>query len=407
MKDYLRRKLAKNVKAKGKQSYNKKTKSCTVNAVRMKEATPTTAARVIGSSVQTVYNWLKNGIEEKKRGPARMITDGSPEKERLEQLASEDPYGRLIQIAERLAEETGVNPSYSTAKRQLYSRASPKFTLKTADKSTEEKNLDKLLDMQKGYIDGLNFALSSGRISIDQLCFMDEFPIYAGKVPVKGRVRKGEKLYCRAPYMATRYTGVICITSDACVKVDVFKGNTDDAQCKKFCLESQSSEAPCRNLRGPGLGELLPRGSFLIWDRLGRSGRCRDPKKIHYNPDIISNLAEHGIKTVHLPPKGHLFNPAEVAINAVQQLISRWHPPGNPVNEYGQTLVGPRSFDECRLALSYAISSLSSSSFQGFFKARVRGEQFLARCAKSRSFADVELERQEVAVIWHWPSPLL
>ena len=235
---YLNARKAKNVKSKGKQSYARDVKQCVVAAIAAKEARPTTAARVIGCSVPTIYNWMAKGVDEKKRGPLRMIQDGSPEKEQLEELATRDPYGRLVHLSEKLAKTTGLKPSHSTVKRQLYKRANPKFSLKVADTSSMDNNLEKLLDMQMGYLDGLNFALSSGRITAEQLFFMDEFPIYVGKVPGKGRARKGKKLYARKSYMYTRYTGVICISNKACIKADVIKGNMDDAQCQRFCLES-------------------------------------------------------------------------------------------------------------------------------------------------------------------------
>ena len=166
--------------------------------------------------------------------------------------------------------------------------------------------------MQIGYLDGLKFALDTGRVTLDDLYFQDEFPLYAGKVMNLGRARKNDKVCSRVPYMATRFTGSIVISNKGFVKADLIPGNMTDKSFQEFCLNSQESNNVCRNLGGLPLFSLLPKGSFIVWDRLGRSGRSKNPTRMHFNPAVHSALNRGGIQVVMLLPKGHMLNPAEL-----------------------------------------------------------------------------------------------
>lgn len=117
-------------------------------------------------------------------------------------------------------------------------------------------------------------------------------------------------------------------------------------------------------------------------------------------------IHDGGIEVIFLPAKGHLFNPAEVFINAVQQSISRWHPPGSPVDDHDHAMVGPRNYEECRSALSAAIDGLTPKAYQGFYNKRMQGADFLRRVESSVAYRQVSNERQEVAVVQHWPASL-
>ena len=45
----------------------------------------------------------------------------------------------------------------------------------------------------------------------------------------------------------------------------------------------------------------LPAGTVHLWDRLGRSGRAWNPKKMHYNPQVRAAFLERGIGVDLLP----------------------------------------------------------------------------------------------------------
>lgn len=400
--EHLKYKQSMKISSSGSPTYSDETKENAVEAVVKRKVGIFDTARVLGCTPQSIRNWKKGSLSDKKRGRPRKLKIGSPEEKTLIDLADKDPYSRSVELSEQLERDTGVDLSVSGVNRQLYKRADPPFTLKVPDTTCEDKNMDTLIDIQCGYLDGLNHALNTNHVSRSELFFLDEFPLYCRTLPRKGRTRKGKKLYGRVPYMAARFTGVAVISESGCIKSDVIQGNMNDTNFVRFCLESQHPTQDAPNLGGRPIHQLLPEGSYIIWDRLGRSGRCKHPNKLHYNREIRRRLKQGGVQVVFLPPKGHLLNPAELFINAVQERVARWHPPGNLVDEYGHLVVGPRSYEECRVALSKAVAELKPSAFMGFYDKRCSGDHFVERMQESSIYQQVQNERSEVAVIAHW-----
>ena len=67
-----------------------------------------------------------------------------------------------------------------------------------------------------------------------------------------------------------------------------------------------------KNLGGPPLVDLVDQDKILLLDRLGRSGRSKDPKRMHYNKDVREKFIDKGCGYELLPPKGAEFNPCEL-----------------------------------------------------------------------------------------------
>ena len=51
----------------------------------------------------------------------------------------------------------------------------------------------------------------------------------------------------------------------------------------------------------------------------GRSGRARNPKSQHYNPDVLAAIKSKGAKVLFLPPKAKYLNPLELLFNDLKQ----------------------------------------------------------------------------------------
>ncbi len=56
----------------------------------------------------------------------------------------------------------------------------------------------------------------------------------------------------------------------------------------------------------------LKSGIVVFWDRLGKSGRKKDPVVQHFNPRAKKLIQDKNCKLVLLPPYGKLFNPCEL-----------------------------------------------------------------------------------------------
>ena len=117
-------------------------------------------------------------------------------------IARKDPYSSTKVIACNLVEKTGVDINERTVRRELYERLPPnkKFSLKEHNTSCLDMNLPGILDMQMAYLEGLDAAIASGSLSIEDMYFEDECPLYKGKLPRYGCKQGASPLFGRIPY---------------------------------------------------------------------------------------------------------------------------------------------------------------------------------------------------------------
>lgn len=337
-------------------------------------------------------------------GRPRKVAKGSPEEKLLERLADKDPYCSTEIIACRLLNRTEIEISSRTVRRQLYKRADDRFSYKTPNTSCSEVNLERVLDMQMGYLDGMHSAIAQGLCSEDEFYFADECPIFIGVLPRKGRCRKGEQLYGRAPYRPRKFTLHSAIGPRGYYKVWLSENNANDAEVRHFVLDNIRSPQHAPSLGGPPLPLTIPPHSFFIWDRLGRAGRCLNPSKQHYNPEIHQQFRQAKIQVVMLPPKGHEANPSELFQGNIQASVKRWRAPGQAADESG-----PRDFYEAQKAVSDALDRLrfSCKAFRGWYAARATGCHLRLRWEKDRVAKRVSRRRTvEESEIYQWPRKL-
>ena len=104
----------------------------------------------------------------------------------------------------------------------------------------------------------------------------------------------------------------------------------------------------------------------MIWDRLGRSGRSQNPKKQHYNPEIIKSIVDRGGEVWHLPPYGKYFNPAELLFNDLKNHYIRPH--------YGKFNKELSKETITRIVRKY-MRDVAPTKLPGFFRARANGAE--------------------------------
>ena len=83
----------------------------------------------------------------------------------------------------RLLNKSGINISSRTVCRQLYSRADERFRYKTPNKSCSGDNLERVIDMQMGYLEGMHHAIDQSRCCPQEFYFIDECPLFFGVLP--------------------------------------------------------------------------------------------------------------------------------------------------------------------------------------------------------------------------------
>jgi hypothetical protein len=123
---------------------------------------------------------------------------------------------------------------------------------------------------------------------------MDESFSYLNDMPRMGRSPKGKKVRRSREAHAVRYMFALAKRTDGFIHAPAIskKTMTDEV----IMIYVRAHLVP--NLRA---------GDVVIWDRLGKAGRCLNPKNQHFNPEAKAFIEEKGAKVMFLPPKGKLW----------------------------------------------------------------------------------------------------
>ena len=112
-------------------------------------------------------------------------------------------------------------------------------------------------------------------------------------------------------------------------------------------------------------------GEVVIWDRLGKAGRCLNPTKQHYNPDAIRLIQNAGCQVLFLPPKGKFFNPIELLFGCMKAHLR---------NDFHNTLAyleqRPRKEEEMNEDVLKACRKINHVKMEGFFRERANTRAF-------------------------------
>ena len=110
----------------------------------------------------------------------------------------------------------------------------------------------------------------------------------------------------------------------------------------------------------------LEPGDVVIWDQLGRSGRTRNPRRQHFNPEVIQSIKDMGAEVMHLPPKGKYWNPAELLFNDLKNHYIRpaYCNSGKPMSR-----------DKLMRIMRKYMRDVAPEKLPGFFRARANGAE--------------------------------
>ena len=357
-------------------------------------------AWLTGCSETTVSRVLRgvSGTTGKPRGRPMVTT--RDERDQLRGIVAKDPYGRFKDSAAEFKQQTGRTLTEAQVSTVLKYTGDdvPVVRMRASNRYTR---LDlRILDMHLGFREGLMQSLEKKEVALGDLVYMDEFPVYYGIAARKGRTDK-EELYAEEENKrgAGRLNVLAAIGIDGPLKVWVNPGNTNDESFSQYMLKTQTNTVPIRinrqtinkptyNLGGRPLPELIRDGQILLLDRLGRSGRSKNPKALHYNPKVRGGFVpSKGYEL--LPPKGAEFNPIELFNGACQRHVLHWQPPGGPLDAFGQKVRGPRNREECLMALDDAVGYLKHpdrrSLFRHWYHRRATGSDAMQRWSKSEA----------------------
>lgn len=222
-------------------------------------------------------------------------------------------------------------------------RADPPFTTKVVQDQEPEEKTDDWKEQCRAWVRHVT------DIPLDTRVYEEKCAIYANEAPRVGRSRVGVPIMRARSRYAKRYTLHMYVKRTGVLYWELCDKNAVTAEIERVAAAA---------------AEHVEAGDVLIWDRLDRSGRCRNPTAQHYSPVARSAFTDRGAKVEHLPPKGKYFNPLELLFNDLKSHYIRPAFPGNGKNMGRDTLES--------LIRTY-MDERAAAALPGFFKHRANG----------------------------------
>lgn len=198
-------------------------------------------------------------------------------------------------------------------------------TVRKTESHTVEKNMPRIIEMGHSCYEVLR------HIKGHQLAWMDEFGVKysVGHNCDHARTRSGEPAFSEQTYRQKNAHVAIAISPDGVLKVGASDKPFSGAAAYAFLCELQPRIASMPYVGGQAvhlMSKRLEGVQFMGMDKLGRSGRAKEPTAGHYDARIFECFKSVGIRAFQLPPKGCLFNVVEVVNHWAQQFCERWTP---------------------------------------------------------------------------------
>lgn len=245
---------------------------------------------------------------------------------------------------EQLAKTVGEKISPRTVS-DVLARASPPFSRKKFSDQEPEEFSDEWKNESR------TFVRQVKRIAQTRRVYGDESAIFSNDAPHMGRARVGKRLFRNRKRHGKKYTLHTFVKQNTVVHWTLRDKNANDVEVKKVM---------------GSVYKKIENGDVLIWDRLGRSGRCKNPTKQHFNPVVVEKINARGGKVMYLPPKGKYFNPVELLFNDLKAHYIR--------PAYGKSNKEMSKDKLTRIIRKY-MREVAPTKLPGFFRARANGAE--------------------------------
>lgn len=175
---------------------------------------------------------------------------------------------------------------------------------------TRKKVVDQSLNWPKPEVvqEIRDYFTAISTVSPASLVYFDESFCYTNEAPKMGRSLRGQLIQRHRESHGKRYMFAMAIRLDGVVHPPAISTKTMRDEVFMSYVRAQLI---------PSLRE----GDCVIWDRLGKAGRAKNPCKQHYNPEARALIESKGARLVFLPPRGKYFNPIELLFSKVKTHI--------------------------------------------------------------------------------------
>jgi hypothetical protein len=208
------------------------------------------------------------------------------------------------------------------------------------------------------------FMTEVENIPIAKRYYVDETWISAAVRRRRGRFAKGRSTAVPRNRKYSRHTVIAAIHNHAWLHPSKIykKGSITTGEVENYVRYS--------------LAPKLKKGDVVIWDRLGRSGRAKNPKALHFSPKSKQYITNRGARLVMLPPTGKLFDPIEPVFGDTKRIYDKLMG--------GQVLPSKVTFEEKVKMWHKAERKVSHDSFKRAYHERANGQEFVREYKKRR-----------------------
>lgn len=284
---------------------------------------------------------------KKRKGNLQALTRGFKrrklsDKEEKKVCSALDEEPLLTNRALATLVENKITPRTIT---NILKRAKTPFTTK----NIEDVNNVELTREWKNKVQKLLNDLNRS-FPIKNRIYADETFIYANEAKKAGRSRRGKRIFRRRNYYSKKFTLHVYMNNEKVIAWDLASVNANDTEVKRVFTRKVVKH--------------VQKGNVLIWDQLGRAGRCKNPLKQHFNPHIRQMLRTKGASMLLLPPKGKYLNPVELLFNHLKQ---------HAIRPYKRRAENEFSLQNLRRILKKYFEELEKRTISSFFTCRANG----------------------------------
>ncbi len=298
------------------------------------------SAGAVENTLREHHSGADLGGQRRQAGRPRELTTADISK--LVKAVRRNPSVTYAQLAAMV--DNRVDPS--TVRRALKRLDPPVVELTPVDMAPEELTAERQQELQ----DFVDKQLL--RIALNRRVYADESFIHSNIAPPTVKGRRGQKVVRARKRWGQKFTLHVYARQHDILHWELTSKNANDAEIRRVALNSVVPE--------------LENGDVLIWDRLGRSGRAKEPKAQHYNPEVKAAVEAAGARILMLPPYGKLLNPVELLFNDLKR-----HYLQPAYSRKGTGL----SFHAVKEIVRRYMDDKAPDNMPGFFKARANGRE--------------------------------
>lgn len=290
------------------------------------------------SVARIINQFNKTGLYENKiRGGDYRSKLNLEQKNQIINWVTENTILTLEQLVIKVRETYNIVVSKSTIDRCLKSFH---FTVKELVRVPIRRNCDETIEKRFSY--SQEFRELQGRVSYQNIIFLDEVGFSVVTRPKRGRARRGESPYLLVPAARSRNISVLAaMNANSMIFHRIFEKALTGEDFKEGLVQ----------IRDAAISKGIETPVFIL-----------DNARIHHYKGLAEKIEELNIKLIYLPPYSPFLNPIENIFSVWKNTVNR----GEPKNEI-----------ELRRLIFDGFNNITSSHCESFFTKMV---SYLNRC---------------------------